>query len=387
MNISIEPPIDCDPHSALFQKLPFAVFILDRSGMVVDLNKAARDMVVRCADHVPDFPWPFERIVSARWPQALQNIQTSSPGDVLTLPLLDKDNERQSQRFSIVTPLPAPKGQPRRIALLHSESDPVTKVFAHLNHKLETANTQALAERHKRKTLEDQYAALQDFSHVAAHDLKSPLSSISQALDLFRDNFGDLLPEQAHDILSLVQKSCARLVNLIGSLLEFGQAGILELRIQDLDLNDILRGIAQEIQIPLAQVSGKLTFPDRPLPTRGDPVLLRQVLENIIGNAVKYRDPARSLVIDISVEFERHRPRRVHVADNGLGFDPEKASKIFEPFTRLVSNRVAEGSGVGLATCARICQRLKWEISATGQLGEGAVFSIDLGPQGTGERS
>lgn len=110
---------------------------------------------------------------------------------------------------------------------------------------------------------------------------------------------------------------------------------------------------------------------------QADPTLLHLVLTNLLSNAIKYREPARPLEITITMEGTGRGQWALSVADNGTGFDPQDKHRILQPFHR--AHREIGGSGIGLSTCAEICRRHSWKLTADAEPGAGAVFTISCG--------
>ena len=215
---------------------------------------------------------------------------------------------------------------------------------------------------------------LEAFSHTAAHDLRSPVA--------LAHSFAQIILERAQDDRRVTRAAeqlvalTGRMDRLLSSMLRFSRTRQEDLKRKDVDLAAIARQAAKDLQRLDPARQTRFHIADQ-LMVRGDPDLLSMVVQNLFQNAWKAtRDSERAL---ISLEaLPGSDPPRIRVTDNGHGFDPSAAERIFEPFQRLGAAPNDEGSGIGLATARRIVERHGGEITATGRPGEGAVFEFSL---------
>lgn len=227
--------------------------------------------------------------------------------------------------------------------------------------------------------LERKNTELDSFSYSVSHDLRAPLRAIEGFSRILLEEHAASLDGEARRLLGVVTANVGRMGELIDDLLELSRLGRVELRRADVDMTVLARAVASEWNVAIEV---------HPLPpARGDAALLRQVFANLLGNAVKYsrgREPAR---VEVSGGV-RDGERRYEVRDNGVGFEPQYAHKLFGVFQRLHSAREFEGTGVGLSVVRRIVERHGGRVWAEGRPGEGAVFGFSL-PEGgdDGERS
>lgn len=218
---------------------------------------------------------------------------------------------------------------------------------------------------------------LEAFSYSVSHDLRAPLRQVAGFVGrLKKGQNGELDPHAAREYLPLIQGSVTRMGRLIDDLLEFSRVGRTELRQETVSLNGLLDQTLQAIQ---SDAAGRaIRWKVEPLPeVHGDAAMLRQVLTHLIENAVKFtgpRDPAEINICHVT-EGNEHV---VSVSDNGVGFDPHYAHKLFGVFQRLHSAAEFDGTGIGLASVRRIIERHGGRIWAEGNLGQGAKFSFSL---------
>jgi PAS domain S-box-containing protein len=236
-----------------------------------------------------------------------------------------------------------------------------------LNQSLE----QAVEER--TRELSAAVSELESFSYMVAHDLRAPLRSIDGFASLLPGDAGTPLAADALRDLEAIRRSAQHMGKLIDGLLRFSQASRVELARGRLPTADTVAAILTEEG---ATERARIEVGDLP-DLAGDPLLLQQVLVNLIGNALKYsaRNPAPSIQIS-GTRVERKVV--ITVKDNGVGFDLAHAGKLFGIFQRLHSGREFEGVGVGLAIVRRIVERHGGQIWAESALGQGASFSFSL---------
>ena len=210
-------------------------------------------------------------------------------------------------------------------------------------------------------------------SFSIAHDLRTPLMHIDGFAQLLLTSTGALLERETHDHLQRIIGATRTMSDLIGALVDYSRVNSVELVMAEVDLEDVLEE-ALELVRPWSN-GRNIQWQRTRLPTvRADGNLLRQVLVNFVSNAVKYtrlRDPA---IIEIGTRPEQARRVTVFVRDNGIGFDPKQAGRLFTPFQRLHSAEAFRGIGMGLAKARRILSRHGGHVWAEAQVGEGATF-------------
>lgn len=231
--------------------------------------------------------------------------------------------------------------------------------------------------RRRAGELEATNRELDAFSYSVSHDLRAPLRHIQGFVDRLNKSAGPKLDEQAARYLRIISDSARQMGALIDDLLSFSRNGRVELASSAVDLESMARGVIQELQAdsPPRNILWKVGH----LPAvRGDPILLRQVVVNLLANALKYtrgRDPAV-----IEIDSVNHNPAEhvVAVRDNGVGFEMEYAHKLFGVFQRLHRAEDFEGTGIGLANVRRIVLRHGGRVWAEGKPDAGATFYFSL---------
>jgi signal transduction histidine kinase len=225
--------------------------------------------------------------------------------------------------------------------------------------------------------LETALNELESFSYSVSHDLRAPLRAIDGYSHALLEDHGQALDATARGYVTRTRVAAQRMGTLIDDLLALSKMTRRELADEEVDLSVLAHHtLAQLAQLdPQRRVEIEVADGMR---VRGDTGLLAIALENLLSNAWKYT--ARCDRARISFQPTRHNGQTVyHVRDNGAGFDMTYADKLFRPFQRLHTDGDFTGSGIGLATVARIIQRHGGRVWAQGEPGKGAVFSFTLG--------
>ena len=258
----------------------------------------------------------------------------------------------------------------------------------------------ALSDITGRRAAEDQIArvtaelkrsnqSLQEFASVASHDLQEPLRKIQAFGDRLRVKCGDALTAEGVDYVERMQNAAGRMQTLINDLLLYSRVTSKAQPFQRVDLNKIARGVISDLETRLVQTGGSVVVDDLPC-IAGDSLQLRQLFQNLIGNALKFHRPGEPPVVRVRFESEIFPVAagradedsvgicRLYFEDNGIGFEPKFAERIFELFERLNSRAAYEGTGMGLAICRRIVERHSGTIQAESTLGAGTTFVVTL---------
>jgi signal transduction histidine kinase len=268
--------------------------------------------------------------------------------------------------------IPLRRSQERaaQLAVAHAE---VTALNETLEAKV--AERTELAER-RAQALTRSNAELEQFASVAAHDLQEPLRKIRmycQRLERWQDE----VPEEAHADVVRMEAAAGRMQNLISDLLDLARVNSRGRDLVAVDLTDLAREVVGDVEAHVAEVGASVEI--EPLPVvLGDPVQLRQVLQNLISNALKFHRQDVPLHVRIGTETGNWGRCVVVVEDNGIGFDDKYAERIFGTFQRLHGRSEYEGTGIGLSIARKIAWRHDGDITASGVAGEGAVFRLTL---------
>jgi signal transduction histidine kinase len=231
-----------------------------------------------------------------------------------------------------------------------------------------------LAEQHRE--LERSNAALDEFASVASHDLQEPVRKILSFGDLLNTSAGPALEGNAREHLARMLSAAARMRTLISDLLLYSQVTT---RVQPLvrtDLARVAREVLADLETSIAESGGRVEVGELPV-IDADALQMRQLLQNLLGNALKYRQKDTPPVVRLGCS-NGGQHCTITVTDNGIGFNEKYASKIFRMFVRLHGRAEYEGSGIGLAICRKIVERHGGTIVATSTAGQGATFTVTL---------
>lgn len=214
---------------------------------------------------------------------------------------------------------------------------------------------------------------LEQFAHIASHDLQEPLRTISSFLGLLEQRYGDALDQEGKEYMDFVTGAARRMSELIKDLLVYSRIGHRSLDLQPVSLNQLLTSIAGEFRDALSEADGEIAWGELPTLLAAEP-MLGQLLRNLVSNAIKYRgpDPLRILV---SAEAQG-KGWRISIKDNGIGIAPEHHRRIFEVFRRLHGVNAYSGTGIGLAICERVVRRHGGVIWVDSQKDNGATFTF-----------
>ena len=243
-----------------------------------------------------------------------------------------------------------------------------------------------IVERHERERqlsktaadLKSSNRALQDFAYVASHDLQEPLRKIQAFGDRLQVKYAEELGEQGRDYLRRIQNAAERMQGLIKDLLAYSRITTKVQSFVATDLNVVAKEVLSDLETALEQTKGQVCL-DR-LPTiEADPLQMRQLLQNLIGNALKFHQPEQAPVITISQQAADSKSMtKLQIKDNGIGFDEKYLDRIFTPFQRLHGRSEYEGTGMGLAICRKIIERHGGWLTAKSAQGQGTTFTIFL---------
>ncbi len=235
--------------------------------------------------------------------------------------------------------------------------------------------------------LERSNQELEQFAYVASHDLQEPLNKIQLFGDRLVAKNRTKLDDTSQDYLKRMLKATDRMQTLIDNLLTLSQVATKGRPFVSTNLSKILEEVISDLETRLDSTNGKIEA--GPLPTiEADPIQMHQLLQNIIGNGLKFHRQNVPPIIELSAKLPIKRPghKRIYgggycqiiIKDNGIGFEKKYAGRIFQPFQRLHGHHTYEGTGMGLAICQRIVDRHAGQINVRSIPNEGSTFTITL---------
>ncbi len=229
--------------------------------------------------------------------------------------------------------------------------------------------------RERTAELEASNRELEAFSYSVAHDLRGPLRGIEGFAHVIAEDYADGFDDAGRNYLSRIQQAAKRMAQLIDDLLELARIMRVDMERRDIDLSALAQSVAHDLQAGSERTVRFDIAPD--LEARADPTLMASVLGNLLENAWKFTARESNAHIEFGADQNGAAPV-FYVRDNGAGFDPAYADKLFQPFQRLHHPDEFAGTGIGLATTARIVRRHGGRIWAEGAPGQGATFRFTL---------
>ncbi len=242
--------------------------------------------------------------------------------------------------------------------------------------RLVAMHTRQLADKNLR--LERSNGDLEYFAYIASHDLQEPLRKIQAFSDRVTTRYADRLDDQGRDYLGRMSNAAARMQLLIDALLGLSRVSSKKLASEPVELKSVVQEVLGDLEIRIQSSGGRVEVDDLPA-TEGDAVQLRQLFQNLIGNALKFSRPGEAPLVQVSaVLLEAEGMIQIRVKDNGVGFESKDAERIFLPFQRLHGRAQYEGTGIGLTICQKIVERHGGAIRAESAPGAGTSFFITL---------
>jgi len=260
---------------------------------------------------------------------------------------------------------------------LEKAVDERTRELKEANQSLENKNRELL----------NMNKELEAFTYVSSHDMQEPLRKLQTFAGIILEKESQNLSDAGKDYFRFMQQSAERMQQLIQDLLTFSRVSAAERKFETIDLNTIIAEVKRDFKEEIAEKQAVIEMKDS-CKVHIIPFQFRQLMHNLIGNALKFSNPKTPPIIKIisrnfkneNLEIEGLLPQKeychISIIDNGIGFENEYSTKIFEVFQKLHSKDEYKGSGIGLAIVKKIVDNHKGLITATGELNKGATFNI-----------
>ena len=279
------------------------------------------------------------------------------------------------------------KRQENEMQKLLAEQQALTEELVATNEELATQTEELTLQKEELERLNDNLSSeqqlletaneeLESFSYSVSHDLKTPVRAIEGFSRMLMTEHADKLDAEALRLLQVITTNTKLMHHFIDDLLALSRLGRWQLRKSVVNLNSMTRQVFDQLRAQTPERDLQLTLRDLP-PGLGDQSLLYQVMQNLLGNAVKFTSYRKIAVIEVGGRTEG-KENIYYVKDNGAGFDERYVTNLFRPFQRLHICAEYEGTGIGLAIVKRIIQRHGGRVWAEGKLGEGATFYFTL---------
>ncbi|HEY2161915.1 MAG TPA: ATP-binding protein [Solirubrobacteraceae bacterium] len=242
-----------------------------------------------------------------------------------------------------------------------------------VNEQLETVNS---ALEHRAAELTRSNAELEQFASIASHDLQEPLRKVRTFTQQLTVTDADRLSVKGRDYLERANAAAERMQRLIEDLLKFSRVATHGRPFGPVDLQQVTAGVLEDLELEVERAGAVVNVGE--LPTiDGDEPQLRQLMQNLISNALKFR--REGVVPEVTITATSNDGTvQIAVRDNGIGFEPQYAGRIFRVFERLHGRSRYPGTGIGLALCRKIAERHGGQITADGEPGVGATFTVTL---------
>ena len=246
--------------------------------------------------------------------------------------------------------------------------------LAHLQDEVVTQNSLI---KDQKLSLENTNKELVNFSHMVAHDVRSPLRTIRNFIRLHERELENNSKPYDKKYLDFIKQAASNLDRLTTDLLDYAKSGADSIKNEKLNLNEILETVKGNLTGKIKNSNAEVVIPKDDFYVNGKTIQLIQLFQNLISNGLKYQDGKKLPRVVIEAK-EIRNIIRISVIDNGIGISQDNLKKIFEPFKRLHNNQEYKGTGIGLATCKRIVNSLDSEFIVTSQVGKGSNFTFDL---------
>lgn len=218
-------------------------------------------------------------------------------------------------------------------------------------------------------------AELEQFAYVASHDLQAPLGTIASFAQLLQRRYKDQLDDKANQLIQNIVSGCTRMQNLIDDLLQYSRITRNQKPFQPTNFNQIVQEACENLQFIIRQNQATITCGFLPS-LAGEPSQLIQLFQNLIGNAIKYRQN-QPPSIEINAINQQHQ-WLFSIKDNGIGIDPKHSERIFQIFQRLHTEEEYTGTGIGLAICKKIIEHHGGQIWVESKPAQGSTFYFTL---------
>ncbi|NEN90562.1 MAG: PAS domain S-box protein [Okeania sp. SIO3H1] len=219
---------------------------------------------------------------------------------------------------------------------------------------------------------------LEDFAYVASHDLQEPLRKIQTFGDRLKAKYGEVLDEKGQDYLRRMQNAAHRMQILIRDLLNFSRITTKAQPYLPVTLSQIVAEVIDDLENPIEQTKAQVEVGEL-LTIQADSIQMRQLFQNLIGNALKFHIPGNCPIVKVEAILKSEINQvQIMVSDNGIGFEEKYLDRIFTPFQRLHGKQKYQGTGIGLAICRKIVERHNGNITARSIPNQGTTFVITL---------
>ena len=334
------------------------------SELIMQVDKSMDDIFTRAVNYIPP-AWQYPEITCAK---------ISIKGhEYIT------DNFRESE-WKMTSDITTSQEKIGFIEVCYLEEKPVIYEGPFLKEERNLIDTlcRQAASIYKRKqaeqSLEISNRDLTDFVHIASHDLREPSRKISSFGQLLAESVKNKLNEEEQENLDFMIDGAKRMQEMVDSLLVYSRVTTKDVTLDEIDLNEMVEQLKElELANSLEEAKGSVLIPEMLPSIKGDHSQIRQLLQNLISNALKYH--RENVLPEVTVRaFNQSGMVRIEVADNGIGIEEKHYNNIFVMFRRLHSRQEYSGTGIGLAVCKKIVERHNGKIGVSSIYGQGSTF-------------
>lgn len=341
-----------------------AVFLVDPAGGILTWNPAAQKLFGHSLEHARTLTLSDLFVADPTVAEGLAaSLREASDGRIERERRLVTSSGARLWASVVIAPVHGSDGELQAFAMIVRDQTAL--------HEARTLLALRTAE------LERSNKELEAFAGVASHDLQEPLRKIRTFADRLRKRSVPALGADAVQVVDRIDDAATRMQRLIDSILGYAMLARGTRQLALVDLNKVARAVRSDLE-PRIELTPGVTIDIGPLPTiEAEPTQMHQLLQNLLGNALKFVRPEVAPVITVTSERSRDG-WSIRVEDNGIGFEPRHAERIFGPLQRLHGRHEYEGAGMGLAICRRIVESHGGTIVAEGRAGLGASFAVWL---------
>lgn len=360
---------DGDPFRRVVESAPYGMVVADAEGRIVLVNPQAVEMFGHSSEEFLQLR--IEDLVPPRFRRGHDGLREGFHRDPESRPMGAGRDLFGYRRDGVEFPV--------EIALtpLNMESGPL--VLSSIIDITRRKRDEEELVRYAKK-LERSNAELENFASIASHDLQEPLRKIRMMGERLAALCEADLGEQGRDYLGRMIRAGDNMHRLIRDLLTFSRVGMRAEGFRQLALGEPVRDVLSTLELVIEETGAEIVVGDLP-EAEVDESQMRQLFQNLIGNALKFRRPDEVPKVTIegtTFESESRPHVRIEVSDNGIGFDEQYHDRIFQIFQRLHGKTEFEGTGIGLAICKKIVERHDGRIQARSLPGEGTTFIVEL---------
>ena len=363
--------------STAFMALPYAAFVLDWSGQILAANRRARVAFlpdyVDGQEEIPDVL--FAELTEEEAENVPHMLRSGAVKGVVSMRMRARANKPQNAtttfRASLIR---RPEDSWHKILLTQDQLKATAKSLSYMNARRIEAKSKAQHFEAALMETQQRLISTESFARAASHDLRTPINTLSGLLQMLESEMSEAQTEQWADHIRFMTRAVEQMNTLTSSLLEHSVSSAAAIEVERVSVKEVLDETLDDLKSQIESCGAKVERigPDAKVPA--DRILMRILFTNLLSNAIKYRDPNRPLELQLEMSRDLAGNPIFRIQDNGVGFNPNDAKAILQPFHRL--NKNVDGTGIGLATCVEVCRRHDWDLTAHGAVDNGATFEV-----------